>query len=62
MRTVTTWRGLCRYWSVQISALIPIIAGLSEALPQIQPYVGAKVYAGLAALSILARNWPQVKK
>jgi hypothetical protein len=65
MKPVPYWRNLWRLTSVQLMALIPIIAGLREASSSIQailpPDQFAKVNAVIAICAVLARAIQQPK-
>lgn len=65
MKPVPYWRNLWRLTSVQLIALIPIIAGLREVSGSIQeilpPAQFAKVNAVIAICAVLARAIQQPK-
>ncbi len=65
MRIVPYWRRLPRLASVQLIALIPIIAGLREAIPALQAVLSPDRFAQLNALiavcAVIARGIQQPK-
>ena len=63
MKVVPYWRRLPRLASVQLIALIPIIAGLREAIPELQAVLSPDRFAQLNALiavcAVIARGIQQ---
>ncbi|WP_444543521.1 DUF7940 domain-containing protein [Leeia speluncae] len=62
VKKVTNWTTLHRFWSVRLMAVIPLLAGLQEALPVIKDYIPGWLYVVVAVAAILARNVQQGAK
>lgn len=61
MKLIANWRKAWRMYSIQLSALIVALASLETFLPQLQPLVPPKVYAGIGLAVIVARIVQQAK-
>lgn len=61
MKLVKNWRQAWRMYSVQLSALIVVLATMETFLPQLQPLLPPKVYAGLGVAVMVARILQQAK-
>lgn len=61
MKLVTNWRQAWRMYSMQLSALIVVLATLETFLPQLQPLLPPKLYAGLGVAVMVARILQQAK-
>lgn len=61
MKLVKNWRQAWRMYSVQLSALIVVLATMETFLPQLQTLLPPKVYAGLGVAVMVARILQQAK-
>lgn len=61
MKLVTNWRQAWRMHSMQLAALIVVLASIESFLPQLQPLLPPKVYAGLGVAVMVARLIQQAK-
>lgn len=61
MKLIENWRKAWRMHSIQLSALIVVLAGLESFMPELQQYLPPKVYAALGLAVMIARMFQQAK-
>lgn len=63
MKLIPNWKKAWKFTSVQVAALLTVLAFLQASLPDLQTLISADIYAyvnfGLGLLVILARIWKQ---
>jgi hypothetical protein len=63
MKLIPNWKKAWKFTSVQVAALLTVLAFLQAGLPDLQTLISADLYAyvnfGLGLLVILARVWKQ---
>lgn len=63
MKLIDNWKKAWKFTSVQVAALLTVLAFLQASLPDLQSLISADLYAyinfGLGLLVILARVWKQ---
>lgn len=61
MKLIKNWRQAWRMYSMWLSALIVLLATMETFMPQLQPLLPPKVYAGLGVAVMVARLIQQAK-
>ena len=61
MKLIPNWRQAWRMYSVRLSLLIVVLATMESFLPELQPLLPPKVYAGLGVAVMVARLFQQAK-